>query len=408
MRFRRFWPLAVSVIFASAVPAADWNQWRGPQRDGVASDFKAPARWSPDALAKQWTVAVGEGHSSPVVGGDRVYVFAREGEKEVMRCLSLADGKLVWQEAYAAPYEMNPAARNHGKGPKATPVVADGRVFALGINGQLSAWDAKTGAVLWRKDFAGEFKSTSPSFGAAASPLVDGGNVIVHVGGEAGGALTAFDVASGKVSWKWDGDGPAYSSPVVATLGGIRQLITQTQKHGLAVSPADGKLLWKIAFTTPYDQNSVTPVVAGNLVIFGGVQKPTFAVKVTGASEPEQVWDVREVTMYMSTPVVDGATLYGMSDKQRGSLFALNVADGAVWWKGEGRFGESASLIDIGPALLVTSTSGELTVQQKTGRALKELAKFKVADSPVWASPALAGDKILIKDKTSLMLYQVK
>jgi outer membrane protein assembly factor BamB len=324
-----------------------------------------------------------------------------------MRCLTLADGKVVWQEAYAAPYEMNPAARAHGKGPKATPVVANGRLFAFGINGHLSAYDAKTGAVLWRKDFAGDYKATAPVFGAATSPMVDGNNVIVHVGGEDNGALTAFDVATGKVSWKWEGDGPAYSSPVIATLGGIRQLITQSQKHCVAVAPSDGKLLWKIPFTTPYDQNSVTPVVAGDLVIFGGVQKPTFALKVTGATEPGQAWDVREITMYMSTPVLDGTTLYGMTDKQRGSLFALNATDGAVLWKSEGRLGENASLTDIGSALLVLSTSGELTVQQKIGKALKELAKIKVADSPVWASPALAGNGILIKDKTSLMLYQV-
>lgn len=394
-------------LSASLLGAAEWNQWRGPQRDGVTADFKAPATWSPTSLAKKWTVPVGEGHSSPVISGERVFVFAREEDKEVMRCLNLADGKVVWQEAYAAPYEMNPAARAHGKGPKSTPAVTDGRVFALGINGHLSAYDAKTGAVLWRKDFAGEFKATAPVFGAAASPLVDGKNVIVHVGGEDNGALTAFDVATGKVSWKWDGDGPAYSSPVIATFGGIRQLITQTQKHCVSVDPKDGKLLWKIPFATPYDQNSVTPVVAGDLVIFGGVQKPTFAVKVTGAAEPVQAWDVREITMYMSTPVLNGTTLYGMSDKQRGSLFALDVTSGTVLWKGEGRLGENASLTDIGSALLVMSTSGELMVEQKGAKELKETAKLKVSDSPVWASPVVAGEKMVIKDKTNLMLYTV-
>lgn len=408
MRSRPLFTLLAASLSVVAARAADWNQWRGPNRDGHASDFKVPATWTPASLTKTWSVPVGEGHSSPIVAGDRVFVFAREDDKEVMRCVALSDGKVLWQEAYAAPYEMNPAARGHGKGPKSTPAFAHGRVFALGISGTLSAYDAKSGAVLWRKNFAQEFKSTSPAFGTATSPIIDGNNVIVHVGGEDSGALTAFDVATGKVNWKWDGDGPGYASPIIATFGGVRQLITQSQKHCLAVAPADGKLLWKIPFTTPYDQNSVTPVVAGNAVIFGGVGKPTFAVKVTGAGEPDQIWDVREITMYMSTPVLDGSTIYGMSDKQRGSLFALNAADGAVLWKGEGRLGENASLTDVGPALLVLSSSGELTVQQKTGRELKELAKYKVADSPVWASPAPAGDKLLIKDKTTLMLYQVR
>lgn len=394
-------------VAASATSAADWNQWRGPARDGVASGFKAPATWSPSALAKQWSVPVGEGHSSPVIAGERVYIFAREGDEEIMRCLALADGKVLWRAAYPAPYEMNPAARGHGKGPKSTPVVADGRVFALGINGHFSAFDAQTGAVLWRKDFARDFKSTSPVFGAAASPIVDGKNVILHVGGDDSGALIAFDTATGNIAWKWDGDGPGYASPVIATLGGVRQLITQTQKHCIAVSPADGKLLWQLPFTTPYEQNSVTPVVVGDVVIFGGVQKPTFAVKVSGA-DAQPLWETREITVYMSTPVTQGTTLYGMSDKQRGSLFALNTTDGSVLWKSEGRLGENASLTDIGPALLVLSTTGELTVQEKTGTALKELAKYKVADSPVWASPAVANDRLLVKDKTTLVLYQVR
>ena len=404
----QLWATSIALSVATTMlSAADWNQWRGPNRDGVATGFKAPATWTANSLAKQWSITVGEGHSSPVIAGDRAYVFTREADNEVMRCVSLADGKVLWQQAYAAPYEMNPAARNHGKGPKATPAVVDGRVFSHGIDGAVSAYDAKNGAVLWRKDFKGEFKATSPVFGASASPLVDGPNVIVHVGGEAGGALTAFDVATGKVAWKWDGDGPAYVSPIIATFGGIRQLVTQSQKYCVAVSPETGKLLWKVPFTTPYDQNIVTPVIAGERVIFAGIQKPTFAVKPTAGGDPATVWETRDITMYMSSPVLDGATLYGMSDKQRGCLFALNAATGEVTWKSEGRLGDNASLTDIGSALLVVTTGGDLLVEQKSPAGLKELAKIKVSDPFVWASPALAGDQILIKDKTSLVAYKV-
>lgn len=399
--------LASAALATPHALAADWNQWRGPNRDGIARDFTAPAKWTPQSLAKKWTITVGEGHSSPVVVGDQAYVFARENEQEVMRCISMGDGKIIWQQAYAAPYEMNPAARGHGKGPKATPAVVDGRVFALGINGQVSGYDAKTGAVLWRKDFASQFKSTTPLYGAAMSPLVDGSNVIVHVGGHDRGALMALDVSTGAVKWQWDADGPAYTSPIIATIGGTRQLITQSQDHCVGLTPADGRVRWKVPFTTPYDQNIVTPVVAGNLVIFGGIQKPTFALEA-GGTAATPAWEVREITMYMSSPVLDGTTLYGVSDKQRGMLFSLDARTGAVLWKGEGRLGANASLTDIGPALLVLSEPGELTVQQKAGAgALKEIARFKVADSPVWASPAVSGDRILIKDKTTLMLYRL-
>jgi outer membrane protein assembly factor BamB len=208
------------------------------------------------------------------------------------------------------------------------------------------------------------------------------------------------------VRWKWTGDGPGYASPVIATLGGVRQIVTQMQKHCVAVSPEDGRELWRLPFKTSYEQNSVTPVVAGELVIFGGVQKPTFAVKVTAAGA-EIVWENKTFAMYMSTPVLSGTTLYGMATRQRGSLFALDVKTGQELWQGPGRLGENASLTDIGSALLVLSDAGELTVQEKVERGLKVVATFKVADTPVWASPALAGGRVLVKDKTTLMLYRV-
>jgi len=395
---------AVILLNGPWLGASDWNQWRGAQRDGIAAGFKAPSVWAADAWSARWSVTVGEGHASPVVAGDRLFLFAREKDHELMRCLELATGKVVWEEGYPVPYEMNSAARGHGKGPKSTPAVVGGRIFALGIDGHLSSWDAKSGAVLWRKSFAGEFKETSPAFGASVSPIVDGENVIVHVGGRDQGALIAFDAATGKVNWRWSGDGPAYTSPIVATIGGVRQLITQSQKRCLAVAPADGRLLWEIPFTTPYEQNIVTPVVLGDLVIFSGLRNPMFAVRVTGDAATK-VWENREIGQYMSSPVLDGTKLYGMSDKRRGTLFTLDALSGTVLWKDDGLLGANATLTDIGPALLVLTDSGDLTVQEKAGDALKEVARYKVADAPIWASLAVAGDRVIVKGKTTVALY---
>lgn len=394
----------VAGLFTSSLPASDWNQWRGPERTGVASGFTLPKPGEAGSLVAAWSVVVGEGHASPVVSAGRVYVFAREGEQEAVRCLDLETGRELWRDVYPVAYDMNPAARGHGKGPKSTPVVADGRVFTFGIQGHLSAYDARTGALLWRKTFGREYKETSPAFGTSVSPLVDGSRVIVHVGGEDSGALTAFDVATGQVVWKWAGDGPAYTSPIIAAPGGTRQLITQSQKRCLAVDPETGALLWEIPFTTPYDQNIVTPVVAGDLVIFGGIRNPMFAVRVSRGT-PVTVWESREISQYMSSPVLDGHRLYGMSDKHRGSLFTLDATTGAVLWKSEGTLGSNASVTDVGPALLVLTDRGELTVQDKKGDALVARARYQVADAPVWASPAVVGDRLLIKGKTTLALY---
>jgi outer membrane protein assembly factor BamB len=395
-----------SALLVSVAAASDWPQWRGPHRDGIASGFNSPAAWTPDTLVKKWSVAVGEGHASPVVVGNRVFVFSREGELEFMRCLAVEDGKVHWLDSYAAPYEMHPAARRHGKGPKATPAVADGRVFAVGINGTLTAWDAATGRVLWRKSFTGDFKKTSPAFGAAASPLVDGPNVIVPLGGRNSGALTALDAATGEIRWQWTGDGPGYTSPVIGTFGGERQLITQSQTRCLAVSPADGRLLWEIPFTTSHEQNTVTPVIMDDLVILAGIGKPTFAVRVSGTTAVS-VWENRGLTMYMSSPVLNGKRFHGMSDKSLGSLFTLDATNGELLWKSEGRLGDNASITDLGSALLVVNTGGALTIHDKSGDALKEIASYQVSDTAVWASPAVAGNNVLIKDTSTLTLFAV-
>ena len=250
-----------------------WPQWRGPARDGVASTFTVPTAW-PAQLTKRWQAAVGLGHASPVISGNRVVVHARQGNREIVSAYDLQSGKQLWQDGVDAPYTMNSAATGHGPGPKSTPAIADGRVFTLGISGIFSAHDLATGKLLWRKNAP----PAPPEFGTATSPLVDGSNVIAFLGGTGGGALTASDAASGAVKWRWAGDGPSYASPVIATLGGTRQVITQSQNKLVGIDAAGGQLLWEVALKTPYEQNSVTPLVMGDLVIYAGLENPTIAL----------------------------------------------------------------------------------------------------------------------------------
>ena len=307
----RFAVLAIAVGAASiALRAQDWNQWRGPSRTGVAAAFTTPSAW-PDKPTKAWQVKIGSGHSSPVVAAGRVFQLSRLGEEEVVTALDLSSGKQIWQQRYGAPYEMNPAAQSHGKGPKSTPVVAGTRLFTLGIDGALSAFDTASGKVLWRKRYAKEFDDSSPDFGVAMSPIVEGGAVIAHVGGNKSGSLVALDAATGAEKWAWKGDGPAYASPVAATFGKSRQVITQSRSNVVGVSATDGALLWRIPLTTSYNQNIVTPVIADGLVIYTGLEKPLTAVRPTetaGKWTPQPVWENADVPMYMSSPVLSGGS----------------------------------------------------------------------------------------------------
>lgn len=389
-------------------PGADeWRQWRGPGRDGIVRSFSPPAEW-PDRPKQVWTVDAGIGHSSPIVAGNRVFLFSRIGEQEAVTAYDVASGKQVWRQAHDAPYQMNPAARSHGKGPKSTPVVQGGRLVSLGISGILSAYDAASGKVLWRHDFAREFRNTSPEFGTSMSPIIDGGNVIAHAGGGAGGAIIALDAATGARKWTWKGDGPAYASPIVATIGGTRQLITQTQSHIIGLSPADGRELWRIPFTTSYDQNIVTAVVVDGMLIYSGLSKPTTAVRIVqkgGTWTTEQVWQNPDVPMYMSSPVAAGGIIYGFTHRNRGQFFAVDLASGKQLWTSQPRQGDNAALAAAGNLLIATTTEGKLVVLRQ-GRTYDLVREYTLADSPIWAHPAFAGTTILTKDAQTLAAWR--
>jgi outer membrane protein assembly factor BamB len=394
--------LTTVTLAQSANP--EWSQWRGPRRDGTVT-MALPASW-PATLSKRWELAVGAGHSSPVVAGDRVVIHARQADREITRAVALGTGKELWRDEYAAPYTMNPAARAHGPGPKSTPAVARGRVFTFGIGGVLSALDLNTGKLLWRTPPP----AVLPEFGTAMSPLADGALVIAHMGGMNNGALTAFDAATGAVRWRWTGDGPAYASPVIATIGGVRHLITQTQKSIVSVNAADGALLWQTPFTTSHDQNSVTPVVSGDLVVYSGLSTGVTAVRIARKGTQwvaTPAWKNDEVSMYMSSPVINGTTLYGLSHRNRGQFFALDLATGKTLWTTAGRDADNASLIAAGGVLLLSTTNGELIVARPNPAKFEEVRRYTVADSAMWAHPALAPRVLVVKDVEKLICWSV-
>jgi outer membrane protein assembly factor BamB len=406
---RRLILVALTVAASPAFPQ-DWPQWRGPRRDGSLPTFTPPASW-PASLKPTWKVRVGVGHASPVVVGDRVYVFAREGEEEVIQALDLATGRSLWRVTHPAPYTMNPAAFSHGKGPKSTPVVRDGRVCTLGIGGVLACHETATGRLLWRKDFAAEFKTTAPLYGTAMSPAIEGGMLIAHVGGHDSGALTAFDPATGAVKWSWKADGPGYASPVVMEIAGVRQVVTQTQSHVVGLSLDKGTLLWKIPFTTDYDQNAITPVVRGDVLIYSGINQPVRAVRLVKRGDTwttEPVWENPEVATYMSTPVLHGDHLYGFSHRKKGQFFCLDVKTGKTLWLGDGRQGENAAILAAPGLLFFLTNDARLRVARNDPRAFTALATYSVADSPTWAHPAIAAGRILVKDAETLVAWSLE
>jgi outer membrane protein assembly factor BamB len=387
--------------------AADWPEWRGPHRDGMVSE--EPKAW-PEKLTLKWKTDVGIGHASPIVAAGSIYDFARVGNAETVLSIDPSNGKIRWKQQYPAPYKMNSAATSHGEGPKSTPLYANGKLYTFGINGILSAFDAETGKPLWRLDFSKQYKEGAPDFGTAMSPIIDGSLLIVHVGGTKLGAITAFDAATGTVKWSWDGDSPAYASPIVVQLGGVRQVVTQSHSNIVGLAVATGNLLWKIPFKTDYDQNIVTPVLYKDMLIFSGLDKGVFAVRLNRAADTwttQTVWQNKGVSMYMNSPVLSGDFLFGFSHLKKGQLFCLDANTGATLWTGPPRDGDNAALLASPTTLFALTPDGRLLIAKPTTKALNEIRRYEVADSPTWAHPVVLPDGILIKDLKSLARWSV-
>ena len=395
----------------ASLAAVEWTQWRGPGRDGrVGTPLPGTL---PDTLTRGWSVEVGLGHSSPIVDDDRVYVFTRNGDNEVVRALSRADGQTLWQQSYLAPYKMNPSAeREHGPGPKSTPLLHGGAIYTVGIGGFLSATGVN-GESVWRHEFAGQYSPQEPVFGAAMSAIAVGDTVVAHVGGDYDGTLAAFDAVSGAIRWRLDGDGPGYASPIMVDLAGTSLLVTQTDSAIVGVSPTTGELLWRMPFKTEFDQNVITPLLAGDRLILSGLDHGVFAVDLrregdTQAMVSHEVWRNQEVSLYMSSPVLVGDRLFGMSHRRSGQFFALDVATGETIWTSVGREGDNAAILANDDHVLFLTDGAELIVQPVAGDEFAPVARYEVANTSTWAHPVLLPEGVLIKDLEHLTLWRFR
>ncbi len=401
---------ALLIALPSGALGQEWSQWRGRDRDGVVHDFVAPETW-PEQLHQRWKVEVGTGHSTPVVVDDRVYLHTRnvEADAEVVRALQLSDGQVIWEDTYPVPYRMHPAGRAFGKGPVSTPIVAEGRLFTLGKGGAVSCYDVASGERIWQADFGGQFAAKFPLYGAGMSPILDRNRLIVQVGGPDDGALMALDPATGEVIWSLDGDGPSYVSPIVVELEGQRQIVTQTDAHIIGVAADSGRLLWRLPFRTEFDQNVVTPAIHGDKLILSGLNQPLSAIRLARDGDtwtPHELWSNPSTSLYMSTTVSVGDRLFGMTHRRKGQFFAMSADTGETIWTSVGREGENASFLVLDDLLLILTDAAELILLRADADEFAPLRRYTVADSQTWAHPVVTRHGFLIKDLSSLALWE--
>lgn len=399
----------VASACAEAASVTDWTGWRGPQRDGFARGFEAPAEWPAD-LQRRWQVDVGTGYGTPLVADGLVYLHTRQDGREVVRCLELETGKVKWRQSHQVPFQIGSGAERHGKGPKSSPVLARNRLFTLSITGVLSAWDAVTGELLWRRDYDSQFKKSHPYWGAATSPVVDGNRVIAHFGTDGHGVLAALNVKTGKEVWTVGGDGPSYSSPLLAKLHGIRQVVQWNRRALVGVDSQTGSKLWEYEFPhTGSNQNMPTPVIHNGHILLGGENRGMYCLDPRAADgnwSVEEVWYQDKIALDMSSAVINADLLFGFSHYASGRFFCLDPESGEVLWQGPPRTGENVAFLAIQEHVVALINDGELKVISADGDRYHPVASYRVADGKTWASPVLTSCGMLIKDKRTLSLWE--
>jgi len=398
--------MAAAVLIVSAAGGwaqgspQDYPQWRGRNRDGAASGFKEPKAW-PEKLTRRWKVEVGEGYATPIVVGKTVYAFTRRDGAETITALDAATGKLIWRTDYPAPYKAADAAAKHGAGPKATPLFHNGKLYTVGVSGAVSAFNAATGKLIWQKSAPAEH----PYFGMAASPVGDKDKVILHPGSY--GPLTAYDANTGAVSWKADGSG-VYASPIIVELGGVRQIVSMTNKSVISVAVEDGAPLWEHPWKPSGTDSAITPIVYGETIIVASQRNPVTALKPTrrdGKWVVEVVWENKEVSLFMSNPALIGDTLFGLSEKSSGQFFGLDAKTGKTLWLGQPREASNTAIAKAGDLLFMLNDDAELKVARSSRAGFEPFKRYTVADSATWAQPAISGNRLFVKDVTSLALW---
>ena len=402
-RLRQLAALAIGLGLTSMAYGQDWPQWRGPDRDGAIESFNEPVSW-PERLTQQWQVDVGSGYATPLVVGERVYIFTRQDEDEVLQALERETGEAIWRTSYPAPFEMMSATVRHGPGPKSTPTYADGRIFTLGISGIVTAFDSQSGRQLWQKPA----RSAEPLYHTSMSPVVDGDVMIVHVGGPGDTALTAFDVATGEPRWQWDGDSPAYGSPIIVDLEGTRQVVTFTHQRLVALAVAEGGLLWSRPFVTPSDTTSQTPILYRDMLIQAGRDNGITAFRVAagaGGWSTQDVWHTDEVSLHMTNGVEINGVLYGLSHLNSGQYFGLDLDTGRVLWMSEPRQAQNAAIVRSGDTIFSLQDDAELLVLNASRTGLDPIRRYEVASSATWTQPAISENRFFVKDVRNLTLW---
>jgi len=411
-RIARTWLFALLLAAASPLSAQDWPQFLGPNRNGSTSVTNLAAQWPKDGPPVVWQRKVGQGFAGQVVSGGRLILFHRIENKELVECLDAKSGNELWKADYATSYVDQ---MGHEPGPRATPAIADGRVYTFGAEGMMSCWSLADGRKLWSVATGNEFGARLGFFGLACSPLVEGNAVIVNVGGRSGAGIVAFDKATGKVLWKTSDDEASYASPVTATIGGKRMAFVLTREALECLSPSDGKSIFRYPWRPSMHASvsGATPLVVGDQIFISACYDKGATLLRFKEGGPQQIWSSEAaLSSHYATAVHRDGFLYGFDGRadpgfEPGpSLRCVELATGKVRWSEPSLKPGTVTL--AGEELLVLTGQGELLKAAATPNGFKPSARAQILGLEVRAHPALADGMFYARSKEKLVCVDLR
>ena len=411
------------LLLYGKVAAADWPQWRGPNRDGVWSESGILSSFPSTGLVLQWQAHTGFGYSSPIIAGGMLYLSDLVVEKPIVHervlCFNARSGQQLWIAQYDATppdWFFNPEQM---RGPGSTPIIHDGRLYAIGMFFTLTCLDARTGAVLWKRDLGTDYQL--PPSSLDASPLVDGSLLIVPIGGRPDAGVVALDLLTGREVWRALAEAATWSSPVIITAGGTRQLIVWMRQSITSLNPATGAVYWReptVSGGSPGFAAVSTPVIHGNRLLISGLMfqldETRPAAKLLWPSTPSGTSRILSDT---STPLFKDDFVY--SPRSGGLFVCLDAATGQERWQTntvtELRQGACIHLTPNGSSLFLFTDQGDLVQARLSPAGYAELGRTHLIEptSPLfekkfaWAAPAFANQSIFVRNDRELRCYSL-
>jgi outer membrane protein assembly factor BamB len=404
--------MLVAVVVAAEPPAASvaftWPQWRGPLRDGRLEGQPAwPDRLDELSLRQTWRVPLAPSYSSPIVSSDRVFVTeTKDQSREIVRALDRNNGRELWQQSWEGALSVPFFAKSSGDWIRATPAYDGEFVYVAGMRDVLVCLRAKTGELVWRRDFVQDLQTPLPDFGFVSSPLVDGPFLYV----QAGASCLKLDKATGATLWRTLNDaggmwGSAFSSPYLAPLAGRKQLLFQTREKLAGVDPESGEVLWSQAIKAFRGMNILTPTVSGDSIFtsaYGGRSLLFTLASKDGALVADETW-TNKASGYMSSPVIIDGHLYLHLQNQR--FTCIRLATGESRWTTK-PYGKYWSLVSNGDRIMALDERGELLLIRANPEAFELLDSRKISDESTWAHLAICGDEVFVRELNAMTAYR--